>query len=169
MYKNIYCFIYIALRACVYVKTERSQSFKYVKYMVTYTEASHLPFCTKERSLRHPRHIWAIIRAAQLEKRWGKSALLPWRTSLSGLMRAPAFSHCLLHCHNSVHSSFIRTSFTSVLCSQTTQLLSHRKIISNSILTNFPEWAERALERLGEKKLGFRVSQKDLREKSSKE
>lgn len=37
----------------------------------------------------------------------------------------------------------------------------------DSILTDFPEWAQKALE-LGENKLGFRISWKDLREKSGR-
>jgi len=39
----------------------------------------------------------------------------------------------------------------------------------NSILPNFPEQAERALEHLGENKHSFRISPKDLKAKSGKE
>lgn len=45
----------MCIYVCVCIKTEKIQSFKYVKYMVTYTETTHLSFCTKKRSLRHPR------------------------------------------------------------------------------------------------------------------
>ena len=117
-------FTYVCVCTC---KTRKDQSFQYMNHTVTCTEATPLCFCTRERPLTHPRHIWAIIRAAQLHKLWAESALLSWRAAFSVLMWTPAFSHCLLHCHNSTHSPFVSTSFTSVLCSQTTQLLSHRR------------------------------------------
>lgn len=156
--------MYVCVCIC---KTRKDHSPFNVRYTVAYTEATHLSFCAKERSLRHPRHIWAIIGAAQIQKLWGKSALLPWRTSLSGPMGTPTFSHCLLHCHNSMHSSFISTSFTSVLCSQEDSIAESQK---NQLPIQYLEiFQSEQKAHLGESKLGFRISQKDPREKSSKE
>lgn len=87
------------------------------------------------------------------QKLGGKSTLLPRKTSWSGLLPFPL----------SLINAFLLYQHLFHICALFTEKSAH-----NSTLPGFPE-REQALKVLGESELGFRASQKDLGEKSSKE